>query len=255
VFDFSPLLTGEGLASLTSLAVMEIVLGIDNVLLIAILSHKVEPKRRVQVRRVGIGLALVMRVGLLFGISFLMGLTKPVFTLFGQALSGRDLVLLAGGLFLIYKATTELYERVEHSPSTPAGEPTDDASKTLKQGPRASFGLVLAQILALDVVFSLDSVITAVGMAQALSIMMVAMVIAVLVMLAFANVVSEFVSRHPSMKILALSFLLLIGVLLTADAFDRHINRGYVYFAMAFSLGIELLNMRIRKRGQRKHAT
>jgi predicted tellurium resistance membrane protein TerC len=257
VFDFAPLLTGEGLASLASLSVMEIVLGIDNVLLVAILSYKVEPKRRAQVRRVGIGLALVLRLGLLFGISFLMGLTKPLFSLLGQELSGRDLVLLAGGLFLIYKATTELYERVERAPAGHAGDTGagDDGAETLKQAPRASFAMTLAQILALDVVFSLDSVITAVGMAQAVSIMMVAMVIAVGVMLAFANVVAEFVARHPSMKILALSFLLLIGVLLTADAFGHHINRGYVYFAMAFSLGIELLNMRIKKKTSRKAAT
>jgi predicted tellurium resistance membrane protein TerC len=257
VFDFAPLLTGEGLASLASLAVMEIVLGIDNVLLVAILSYKVEPKRRAQVRRVGIGLALVLRLLLLFGISFLMGLTKTIFTIFGNELSGRDLVLLAGGLFLIYKATTELYDRVERAAPGHAGEPVgvDDNAETLKQGPRASYGMTLAQILALDVVFSLDSVITAVGMAQAISIMMVAMIIAVGVMLAFANVVAEFVARHPSMKILALSFLLLIGVLLTADAFGHHINRGYVYFAMAFSLGIELLNMRIRKKSPGKLAT
>jgi predicted tellurium resistance membrane protein TerC len=256
VFDFAPLLTAEGLASLASLAVMEIVLGIDNVLLVAILSYKVEPKRRAQVRRVGIGLALVLRLGLLFGISFLMGLTKPIFSIFGNELSGRDLVLLVGGLFLIYKATTELYDRVERAPSHSGGPGGgDDNAETLKQGPRAGFGMTLAQILALDLVFSLDSVITAVGMAQAVSIMMVAMVIAVGVMLAFANVVAEFVARHPSMKILALSFLLLIGVLLTADAFGHHINRGYVYFAMAFSLGIELLNMRIRKRASRKVAT
>jgi predicted tellurium resistance membrane protein TerC len=256
MFDFAPLLTAEGLASLASLAVMEIVLGIDNVLLVAILSYKVEPKRRAQVRRLGIGLALVLRLGLLFAISWLMGLTKTIFTVLGQELSGRDLVLLAGGLFLIYKATTELYERVERAPAHPGGATAgEDNAETLKQGPSAGFGVTVAQILALDVVFSLDSVITAVGMAQAISIMMVAMVIAVAVMLAFANVVAEFVSRHPSMKILALSFLLLIGVLLTADAFDRHINRGYVYFAMAFSLGIELLNMRLRKRAPRTIAT
>ncbi len=256
MFDFRPLLTAEGLASLASLAVMEIVLGIDNVLLVAILSHKVAPNRRSQVRRLGIGLALILRICLLFGLSFLMSMTKPLFSLLGQELSGRDLVLLAGGLFLIYKATTELYERIERTPggaieeaAAAAGDDKDGKGKAAHSG----FGLVLAQILALDVVFSLDSVITAVGMAQALSIMMVAMVIAVLVMMAFANVVAEFVARHPSMKILALAFLLLIGVLLTADAFGHHINRGYVYFAMAFSLGIELMNMRLRKRAKTSH--
>jgi predicted tellurium resistance membrane protein TerC len=244
VFDFDALLSAEGLVSLVSLTVMEIVLGIDNILLVAILSQKVQPAHRTRVRQVGIGLALVLRIALLFALTWLMGLTKPLFTVLGNEISGRDLVLLVGGLFLIYKATHELYERVEHAP----GE--EDAAAAAARKPAGSLGTVL-QILALDVVFSLDSVITAVGMARAISVMMVAMVIAVGVMFAFAGVVSEFVNRHPSMKILALSFLLMIGVLLTADAFDKHINRGYIYFAMAFSLVIELLNMRFRKKKSR----
>jgi predicted tellurium resistance membrane protein TerC len=245
VFDFGVLLTGSGLASLVSLSVMEIVLGIDNVLLVAILSQKVAPERRTQVRRVGIGLALVMRIGLLFALSWLMGLTKTLFVIpiIDNPLSGRDLVLLGGGLFLIYKATYELYDRIERSPEGPTGHESERAP-----GKSASYGGTIAQILALDLVFSLDSVITAVGMARAISVMMVAMIIAVTVMLIFANVVADFVTRHPSMKVLALSFLLLIGVLLTADAFEHHINRGYVYFAMAFSLIVEVLNMRLRKK-------
>jgi len=173
-----------------------------------------------------------------------MRLTKPLFAVLGNEFSGRDLVLLVGGLFLIYKATHELYERVELAPD---GESEKDDAK---RKPSGSVATVL-QILALDVVFSLDSVITAVGMAQEIIVMMAAMIIAVGVMFAFAGVVSEFVNRHPSMKILALAFLLLIGVLLTADAFGEHINRGYVYFAMAFSLVIELLNMRFRKKTSR----
>jgi predicted tellurium resistance membrane protein TerC len=250
VFDFRSLLPWEGLASLASLAVMEIVLGIDNILLVAILSQKVAPSRRRLVRRLGIGLALILRLGLLLGLSWLMGLTRPLFHLFGNALSGRDLVMLAGGVFLIYKATHELYERIERAPAGPEGA---DAPRAF-EGNEAGFAVTLLQMLALDVVFSLDSVITAVGMARAIPIMMVAMVIAVGVMLAFANVVADFVTRHPSMKILALAFLLLIGVLLTADAFGQHINRGYVYFAMAFSLLVELLNLRLRKRASRKRA-
>ena len=248
MLDFSALLTAEGLVSLASLSVMEIVLGIDNILLIAILSQKVDAARRKQVRRVGIALALIMRIGLLFGLSWLMGLTRPLFTLpfFDDPLSGRDLVLLVGGLFLIYKATYELYDRIERSPDGPSGG--DD------KGGQAGFTSTLVQILALDLVFSLDSVITAVGMARAISVMMVAMVIAVTVMLIFANVVADFVTRHPSMKVLALSFLLLIGVLLTADAFGQHINRGYIYFAMAFSLIVELLNLRLRKKSARTRA-
>jgi predicted tellurium resistance membrane protein TerC len=250
VLDFHALLTTGGLISLASLSVMEIVLGIDNILLVAILSAKVEESKRARVRRVGIGLALVMRIGLLFGLSWLMGLTTPLFKLplFDDPLSGRDLVLLVGGLFLIYKATYELYDRIERSPEGPTGNEASD-----KAG-RAGFGSTLAQILALDLVFSLDSVITAVGMARAISVMMAAMVIAVTVMLIFANVVADFVTRHPSMKVLALSFLLLIGVLLTADAFDHHINRGYVYFAMAFSLIVEILNLRLRKKSSRTRA-
>jgi predicted tellurium resistance membrane protein TerC len=240
-------LTWEGLVSLASLAVMEIVLGIDNILLVAILSQKVAPARRSLVRRLGIGLALILRLGLLLGLSWLMGLTRPLFHLLGNALSGRDLVMLAGGLFLIYKATHELYERIERTPAGP-----DGGAPQALEGKEAGFAVTLIQMLALDVVFSLDSVITAVGMARAIPIMMLAMVIAVGVMLAFANLVADFVTRHPSMKILALAFLLLIGVLLTADAFGQHISRGYVYFAMAFSLVVELLNLRLRKRASRK---
>jgi len=246
VLDFHALLSPEGLVSLVSLTVMEIVLGIDNVLLVAILSQKVKPEHRARVRQLGIGLALVLRIGLLFGLTWLMGLTRTLFTVMGNELSGRDLVLLVGGLFLIYKATTELYEKVE-------GTSEEGDKETADRKPAGSVATVF-QILALDVVFSLDSVITAVGMARAIIVMMAAMIIAVGVMFAFAGVVSEFVNRHPSMKILALAFLLLIGVLLTADAFGHHINRGYVYFAMAFSLIVELMNMRFRKKTRRKRA-
>jgi predicted tellurium resistance membrane protein TerC len=247
VLDFRALFSVEGLVGLASLTVMEIVLGIDNILLVAILSQRVARARRTRVRRLGIGLALILRIALLFGLSWLMGLTKPLFTVVGHAFSGRDLVLLVGGLFLMYKATTELYERIEHSPGD---EDQDDAERE-----PAGSAATVAQILALDVVFSLDSVITAVGMARHLVVMVLAMVIAVGVMFVFANVVAEFVNRHPSMKILALSFLLLIGVLLVADAFGHHINRGYVYFAMAFSLVVELMNMRFRKKTRRKRVT
>jgi predicted tellurium resistance membrane protein TerC len=183
---------------------------------------------------------------LLFTLTWIMGMTRPLFTVLGNEFSGRDIVLLVGGLFLIYKATHELYERIELD----AG---DDDKSGEDRKPAGAVATVL-QILALDVVFSLDSVITAVGMARAIVVMMAAMIIAVAVMFAFAGVVSEFVNRHPSMKILALAFLLLIGVLLTADAFGHHINRGYVYFAMAFSLVIELMNMRFRKKTKPRRA-
>jgi predicted tellurium resistance membrane protein TerC len=244
LYDFSALFNAEGLASLISLAVMEIVLGIDNIIFVAILSQKVAAGQRKRVRRLGIGLALFLRIGLLLGLSWLMGLTRPLFHVLGEALSGRDLVLLGGGLFLMAKATHELYQRMEGHEEGESGGPG-------RGGGSAGFASTLVQILALDIVFSLDSVITAVGMARAVPIMIAAMVIAVGVMLLFADAISEFINRHPSMKVLALSFLLLIGVLLVADAFGHHINKGYVYFAMAFSLGVELFNMRARKKAQR----
>ena len=244
----SVLFRPEGLVSLISLTVMEIVLGIDNIIFIAILSEKVAHGQGHKVRRLGLALALILRIGLLLTLSWLMGLTAPLFGLLGQEFSGRDLVLLGGGLFLIAKSTHELYDRVEHGDGaeSPAAGAGGAAPKT------AGFAATLAQILTLDIVFSLDSVITAVGMVPHLPIMITAMVLAVIVMLIFADAVSGFITRHPSMKVLALSFLLLIGVLLVADSFDRHINKGYVYFAMAFSFAVEMINMRVRKRSRRK---
>jgi predicted tellurium resistance membrane protein TerC len=243
VFDPRVLLTPEGLAALVSLSVMEIVLGIDNIIFVAILSQKVAAPRRKRLRRLGITLALVLRIGLLLMLSWIMGLTRPLFHVLGNGFSGRDLVLLAGGLFLMAKATHEIYERIELAgASETGGAPVHEAS--------SGFAGTLIQILLLDIVFSLDSVITAVGMAQAVTIMIAAMMIAVGVMLVFADAISEFIGRYPSMKVLALAFLLLIGVLLVADAFGHHINKGYVYFAMAFSLGIELINMRARKKSR-----
>jgi predicted tellurium resistance membrane protein TerC len=251
---FSVLFRPEGLASLVSLTVMEIVLGIDNIIFIAILSDKVAHGQGSKVRRLGLALALILRIGLLLALSWLMGLTAPLFGLLGQEFSGRDLVLLAGGLFLMAKATHELYEKVEGSGDREgAGGGDDGNDQPASTGPRtAGFGVTLAQILALDIVFSLDSVITAVGMVPHIPIMVTAMVLAVVVMLVFADAVSGFINRHPSMKVLALSFLLLIGVLLVADGFGKHINKGYVYFAMAFSLGVEVINLRVRKLARRR---
>jgi predicted tellurium resistance membrane protein TerC len=229
-------LTGDGLAALTTLTAMEIVLGIDNVVFIAILVARLPQAQQEPARRLGLTLALAMRIGLLFGITWIMGLTVPLFAVLGQPVSGRDLILLGGGLFLIAKATWEIYAKLE----------LDHADG---HGPRgASFGAALVQILLLDLVFSLDSVVTAVGMAEHVSIMVVAMVLAMLVMLVSARGVSGFVERHPSVKMLALSFLLLIGVILVAEGMGSHVNRGYIYFAMAFSLFVELLNLRYRRR-------
>jgi predicted tellurium resistance membrane protein TerC len=248
MLDFSAFLTAEGLISLLSLTVLEIVLGVDNIVFIAIVSERVAAGQRSLLRRTGLGLALIMRLGLLFTLSWIMRLTQPLFTIFGQELSGRDLVLLGGGLFLMAKATHELFHTSEaegQGPGTPGAEPP-------AKRPGGGFGGLLAQILILDIVFSLDSVITAVGMAKHISIMVAAMIIAVGVMLAGANLISDFINRHPSMKVLALSFLLMVGVLLVADAFDRHISKGYVYFAMAYSLSVELFNIRRRKVAARR---
>jgi predicted tellurium resistance membrane protein TerC len=232
-------LTADGLLALATLSAMEIVLGIDNVVFIAILVGRLPEAQREVARRLGLILALGIRIGLLFTISWMMSLTEPLFTAFGGAVSGRDLILLGGGLFLIFKATWEVYEKVEADPHEQAAAAA-----------RGVFVWVLLQILLLDIVFSLDSVITAVGMANDLSIMITAMVIAMLVMLASARTVSRFIDQHPSLKILALAFLLLIGVMLVAEGMGTHVNKGYIYFAMAFSLLVELLNMRYR-RGRR----
>jgi predicted tellurium resistance membrane protein TerC len=241
VFDFHALLTAEGLISLASLIALEIVLGIDNIVFIAILSERIEARQRSRLRRTGLALALIMRLVLLASLSWLMSLTRPLFSLAGAELSGRDLVLLAGGLFLIAKSAHELFQRTEEADDGgEKGSPKPSGATPLS----GRFGFILAQILVLDIVFSLDSVITAVGMAQQLSIMAIAMVVAVVIMLVAANAVSEFISRHPSMKVLALSFLLMVGVLLMADAFGKHISKGYVYFAMAYALAVEMFNIR-----------
>ncbi len=223
--------------SLITLTAMEIVLGIDNVIFISILVDKLPEGQKGRARKLGLSLALLLRLGLLFAITWVMGLTAPLFAVLGQEISGRDLILILGGLFLIFKATREVHENLEvehHRPQAPGG--------------RAAFGIILVQILLLDIVFSLDSVITAVGMAQHISVMVIAMVIAVGVMLAFSGAIASFVMRHPTMKILALSFLLLIGVVLIADGLGQHVSKGYIYFAMAFSFGVELLNMKMRAR-------
>jgi predicted tellurium resistance membrane protein TerC len=234
----SELFSVAALISLVSLSAMEIVLGIDNIVFISILSSRLPHRQQSKARRLGLLLALGLRLGLLMMISWIMSLTKPLFVLASHPFSARELILLGGGLFLVAKSTHEMYEKLE------GGDAPGHVRKP------SSLGLVLLQIALLDIVFSLDSVITAVGMARQLAIMVAAMIIAVGVMLIFANRISNFVNRHPSMKVLALSFLLLIGVVLVADGMGKHIEKGYIYFAMAFSLLVELLNMRLRK----KHA-
>jgi predicted tellurium resistance membrane protein TerC len=221
--------------SLLTLTVMEIVLGIDNVIFISILVGKLPSERQGLARKLGLSLAMILRLALLFAITWVMGLTDPWFSVFGKEFSGRDVILLVGGLFLIAKATKEIHENLE-----------GEEEKKSVPSERSAFTFVLIQILLLDVVFSLDSVITAVGMAQHISVMVIAMVLAVGVMLVFAGQIASFVHRHPTMKMLALSFLLLIGVVLVADGMGQHVGKGYIYFAMAFSFLVELLNLRIR---------
>ena len=234
---FSALLTADGLIALVTLTAMEIVLGIDNVVFLAILVGRLPVDQQPLARRLGLSLALGIRIGLLLAITWIMGLTAPFLEVLGRGISGRDLILLGGGLFLIAKATWEIYDKVEagHEQAAPSAA-------------RGAFMLVLIQILLIDIVFSLDSVITAVGMANDLAIMIIAMVLSMLVMLVSAGAVSEFVNRHPSVKILALSFLLLIGVMLVGEGFGTHVNKAYIYFAMAFSLLVEMLNLRYRKK-------
>lgn len=221
--------------SLLTLTALEIVLGIDNVIFISILSGKLPQEQQKRARKLGLSLALITRILLLCSLVWMMKLTAPLFELFGHGFSGRDLILVVGGLFLIGKSTHEIHDKLE-GPDGSHGSP--------RVAP--SFVSTIIQILLLDIVFSLDSVITAVGMANHLYVMIAAVIIAVGVMLVFADAISGFVERHPTIKILALSFLLLIGVTLVADGFGTHVAKGYIYFAMAFSLGVEMLNLRLR---------
>ncbi len=223
-------------AALATLTVLEIVLGVDNIIFISLLSGKLPRPQQKPARRTGLAAAMVMRILLLFALSWVIGLTAPLFTVLGQEISGRDLILIAGGLFLIFKSTREIHERLE------GVEGTGDGGK----GRVTSFASVIVQIMLLDIIFSLDSVITAVGMAEALWVMIAAVVIAVLIMMAASEGISMFVHRHPTVKILALSFLLLIGVSLIAEGLDQHIPKGYIYFAMAFSVFVETINLRVR---------
>ena len=227
----------EAWIALLTLTVLEIVLGIDNVVFISILAGKLPPHQQAKARRLGLGLAMFMRIALLFSITLIIKLTAPLFTVIGEEISGRDLVLIVGGLFLLAKSTREIHERLEGE-----GEEGETSVRV-----RPSLTSVLIQIMLLDIVFSLDSVITAVGMAEDLGVMVTAVVIAVGFMMVFAGPVSNFVDRHPTVKMLALSFLLLIGVALIADGLNQHIPKGYIYFAMAFSVGVEMLNLRMKK--------
>jgi predicted tellurium resistance membrane protein TerC len=233
---FDAFLTTDGLIALITLTFLEIVLGVDNVIFISILSGKLPPQSQLRARRVGLIAAMVMRILLLLSIAWIIRLTAPLFTVFNNEISGRDLILMLGGLFLLAKSTLEIHERLE-------GEEGHTSARVAP-----SFAAVIFQIMLLDIVFSLDSVITAVGMADDVSIMVAAVVVSVGIMMVAAEPISGFVNRHPTVKVLALSFLLLIGMSLVADGLGLHVPKGYIYFAMGFSVFVEMINLRVRKK-------
>lgn len=232
------LLSVDGLISFSSLVLMEIVLGVDNIIFISILTGRLPAHQQEKARFVGIGLALLIRVALLFLLTWLIGLSKTLFTVYDLDVSGRDLIMMAGGLFLIYKSTTEVHQKLE------GHEDTAGQSATL------TFGTAIVQIILLDIVFSFDSILTAIGLVKDVTIMVVAVIIAMVVMLLSANKISEFIQKHPTIKMLALSFLLMIGILLLVEGFHVHVPKGYVYFAIFFSLLVEMLNIKVRKRNK-----
>ncbi|MGE0144449.1 MAG: TerC family protein [Planctomycetota bacterium] len=227
-----------------TLTALEVVLGIDNVIFITILAERLPPERRPAARRIGLLLAMLSRIALLFSLSLIMRMKETLFTVLEREISGRDVVLILGGLFLIGKSTREIHHKIEL-----ANSPEERTPKV------ATFGAVIMQILILDLVFSLDSVITAVGMVDEIGIMIAAVIVAVVVMVTFVNAIARFVERNPTFKVLALSFLILIGVALLGDGLDFHIPKGYVYFAMAFSVAVEMVNLRITRGTRRSSAT
>ncbi len=229
------LFTADGLLALVTLTFLEIILGVDNVIFISILSSKLPADVQARARRTGLAAAMVMRILLLLSIAWIIRLTAPLFSVFDRGISGRDLILIGGGLFLLAKATIEIHDRLE-------GEEGHGSGRVAP-----SFGAVIVQIMLLDIVFSLDSVITAVGMAEDVSVMVAAVVLAVAVMMFSAGPISAFVNRHPTVKVLALSFLLLIGVSLVGDGLGMHVPKGYIYFAMGFSVFVEMINLRVRR--------
>lgn len=222
--------------ALATLTLLELVLGIDNIIFISILVDKLPKERREFARRLGLFMAMFMRIGLLLVLAWIVGLVEPLFTVMGKGISGRDLILILGGLFLVWKSTTEIHESLE-------GEEGQVSSAV-----KATFTAVILQIMVIDLVFSLDSIITAVGMVDDVRVMIAAVVLSVGLMMVFAGPIGRFVSDHPTIKMLALSFLVVVGIVLIAEGFGQHVPKGYVYFGMAFSLAVEMLNIRLRKR-------
>ncbi|MGB3778211.1 MAG: TerC family protein [Tunicatimonas sp.] len=241
------LFSGEGLIALLTLTFLEIVLGVDNIIFISIVSNKLPQHQQAKARNIGLGLAMIFRVALLLGITWIIGFTEPLFTVFNHEVSGRDLILAAGGLFLLAKSTSEIHHKIE-------GEDHTEADS----GKKVTLAATLVQIVLLDMVFSFDSILTAIGLTQEVIIMIIAVVISIGIMMLFAGAISRFINNHPTLQILALSFLILIGFMLIVEALHYEVPKGYIYFAVGFSLLVEVLNMRFRKsrnpvklRGQR----
>jgi len=229
----------EAWIAFATLTALELVLGIDNIIFISILVDKLPKARQEFARRLGLFMAMFMRIGLLLVLAWIVGLVQPLFTVLGQSISGRDLILILGGLFLVWKSTTEIHGSLEGEEGGPEGKAV-----------KATFAAVILQIMIIDLVFSLDSIITAVGMVDDVRVMIAAVIASVALMMLFASPIGRFVSDHPTIKVLALSFLVVVGVVLIAEGFDHHVPKGYVYFAMAFSLGVEMLNIRMRKKAK-----
>lgn len=238
---FSSLQSSEGWISLLTLVFMEIVLGVDNIIFVSLIANKLEKNQQKKGNILGLSIAMLIRIVLLFGIALIISLTKPWFTLFNHTFSGKDLVMMAGGLFLLYHATREIHEKVELK------EEEGQQKKNV-----TGFVKAIIQIALINLVFSIDSILTALGMTPDVGVMMLAVILSMIFMMAFSKVVSDFINRHPTMKILALSFLLMIGILLVAEGLEYHIDKGYLYFAMAFSFFVEFLNMRMRRRAGTK---
>lgn len=243
--DFSIFAEGQTWIALLTLIFLEIVLGVDNIIFISIVSNKLPEAEQPKARNIGLALALVFRIGLLFGISYLVKLTNPLFTIdllgITHGFSGRDLILLGGGLFLIAKSTSEIHEKVASIDAEP------NTKREIKSPKKISLTSIILQIVMLDIVFSFDSILTAVGLVDEIILMIIAVIAAMIVMMIFAGRISRFIEAHPTLQVLALSFLILIGVMLVAEGFGEHVPKGYIYFSVAFSLVVEMLNMRVRK--------
>lgn len=239
--DFEIFLHSEAWVALLTLSLLEIVLGIDNIIFISLLTNKLPEERRKKARTAGIGLALILRVLMLLGITWIIGFTEPIFTVFDHTVTGRDIVLLLGGLFLIGKSTSEIHHKID------GGGKTEEEASIKKQAQKGFISIII-QIGLLDIVFSFDSILTAIGMTEDLIIMILAVIVSLIVMLIFAGRIAAFIERHPTLQVLALAFLILIGFVLIADGLHQHISKGYIYFAVAFSLAIEVVNIRVRNK-------